>query len=113
MSNLQSFIKLSQGNTAAMYCIGQLITSKQDVYKGTCLENRREILRYIDQHNILGDKLATLYSDVCEENLDLMHFIITNASVEDVINASSQRDFGGRDILRSLLNDYEMYHETA
>jgi len=110
MSSLESFIKLSQDNSGAMHCVAQLVSSKQDLHTGANPEKRREILRYIDQHHILGDRLAVLYSEICEENLDLMHYIIINASVEEVKLATSKRNYSGRDILINWLLSYELYH---
>lgn len=106
MSNLESFIKLSQGNPGALECIAMLCDSKQDLVQGTNLAKRTEILQFIDKYNLLGSDLYVFYADLCNKNLDVMHYIVANAPVGEIRQAASARDGSGIKIILPYLQAY-------
>lgn len=100
--------ELSKGNPGALSCIVLLISENQDLETGASLEKRLEILEYVRKHNIKGTDLYVLWADISQRNLDLMHYIISNAPEDKVKLASTKQDYSGREILDNWLKGYKI-----
>jgi len=106
MSKLKTFIKLSQGNPGAMQCIAELQSDNQSLDTGASMMERAEILKYIDEHSILGTNLYILYNDLCDRNLHKMYHLISTAPVDEIKDAASRQDYSGRKLIEPYLDAY-------
>jgi len=108
----QMIFKLSGGNPGAVTCLIALMSNTQDLDTGASIYERDFIIKYIEKNNIIGTDLNALYSDISGKNLGVMHHIVKNAPVNDVINAASKQDYSGRETLKKYIEDYAINGRT-
>lgn len=108
----QFVYRLSKGNPGAVSCIALLISPQQDLVSGASKEKREETLAYLDAHSIIGTDLYVLWSDISGRNLDVMHYIISNAPVDKVKLAASKQDYSGKEILDQWLKGYKIANRS-
>jgi hypothetical protein len=108
MDELKSLLKLSNGNKGTIECLERLTNKSQDLISGTNLEKRNQILNFIKANEIVGTSLYVLYNDIANKNLDLMHYIIDNASIDAIKTASSSQDYSGKNLLRNWIEGYKI-----
>ena len=68
--------------------------------------NSNSILTIIKEYGIVGTDIYILWSDICNNNLDLMSYILNNSPKEIVIEAASKQDYSGRQILSKWIKEF-------
>jgi len=98
----QLLVKLSGGNPGAINClVGMLSPSILIPAKAT------EILHYLNEYNIKGTDVYVLFSDICERNYDLMHYLCTQVPQKLLVDACSRQDYSGKGLVAGYVLKFE------
>ena len=96
MNEISEVIKMAEGNPGALKCLIAINSSL----------NSNSILTLIKEYGIVGTDIYILWSDICNNNLDLMCYILNNSPKESIIEAVSKQDYSGRQILSKWIEEF-------
>lgn len=96
METMTQIVEMAEGNPGAITCLAETMS----------YVNGEVIKDILLKYNIKGTDIYVLWSDICSKNLNLMYYILNNASKEDVIEAAHRQDYSGKELLSKWIKEF-------